>query len=53
MKTNWKTTTAGIASLVLAALQITTNHSAASDPQVLTAIAAGIGLLLARDAAKK
>lgn len=51
MKRDWKTTIFGILSLSLAGFQIYTNPTSATNPEVMSAVAAGIGLILAKDSA--
>lgn len=47
---NWKTTLAGIGTLVLAGATIANHPTALLDPQTLATIAAGVGLILGKDA---
>jgi pterin-4a-carbinolamine dehydratase len=46
---SWKTTLAGILSLAFTALQIWHNPETLTDPKTVTGVAAGIGLILAKD----
>lgn len=58
MKNNWKTTSAGIAAILVAigsALKAFTDNDPATVPDIgacIAAIMAGIGLILAKDAPK-
>ena len=58
MKTNWKTTSAGIAAILVAvgaALKALTDNDPATVPDIgacIAAIMAGVGLILAKDATK-
>lgn len=49
---NWKTTISGIMTLAFAGLSIWQQPASASDPQVIGAIVAGIGLIAAKDGDK-
>lgn len=49
---NWKTTISGILTLAFAGLSIWQNPASATDPQVIGAIAGGVGLIVAKDAEK-
>lgn len=46
---SWKTTLAGILSLVFTGLQIWHNPATLTDPTTITGVTAGIGLILAKD----
>lgn len=48
-KKNWKTTILGIITLGLTGFQIYTSPATATSPETMTAIAAGIGLIVAKD----
>lgn len=50
---NWKTTLMGSLMLALAGFAVYNNPAAISDTGVQGAIAGGVGLILAKDAAKK
>jgi hypothetical protein len=52
MKKSWKTTVFGILSLSLAGFQIYTNPATATDPNIMAAVATGLGLIMAKDAEK-
>jgi hypothetical protein len=58
MKKNWKTTTAGIAAILVAvgaALKALTDNDASTVPDIgacVAAVMAGVGLILAKDAVK-
>lgn len=49
LKKNWKTTLAGTLTLAATAYGIYANPAAALNPQTVSAIAAGLGLIVAAD----
>jgi len=51
--TNWKTTLAGIFTLAATLLNILHDPSQAASPGTVAGVATGVGLIVAKDAAKK
>lgn len=51
-KRNWKTTLMGIFSLALTGVAVATNPASLTNPEVLTGIITGVGLILAKDGDK-
>lgn len=52
VKKSWKTTFAGVLTLVTTGWQIYTTPATLADPSTMAQILAGIGLIVAKDASK-
>jgi hypothetical protein len=53
IRTNWKTTAAGVGTILVIAPKIAENPQAAMQPEVMTALVTAIGLLFASDSRTK